>query len=109
MSRTSKPTFTDVNGVEVYASLIELDGRLRLRLDDQEGREILLLNFYDAKQMEASVKLFLNQRYGEHLSEMRSELSDLERAQMFGDELDGITDRLKEEAEKDKQKHPNSW
>ncbi|MBV7295567.1 hypothetical protein KRX51_06500 [Corynebacterium sp. TAE3-ERU12] len=58
------PKFTDAAGQPVHTDIIEENGQLRLQLRNGDGEQILLLNFYDARQLAAACETFLNQRYG---------------------------------------------
>lgn len=98
---TKKPIFTDVNGRKIHADLVTVNDKLRLELTDG-GESVLLLNFYDAKQLEAAVKLFLGQRYGQNLADVAGPTTPKDRSEMFEEELDEIEDVLKEEAAEDK-------
>ncbi|WP_448852044.1 hypothetical protein [Corynebacterium sp. 335C] len=100
---TKKPIFTDVNGRKIYADLVTVDDKLRLKLTD-DGEAVLLLNFYDAKQLEAAVKLFLGQRYGQNLAGVGAPTTPKDRSEMFEEELDEIEAALKEEAAEDRAK-----
>lgn len=102
MPASRKPAFTDVDGVKVFARLTDIDGRLRLRLADEDEKQILLLNFYDAKQLGAAVDMFLGQRYGANFSEIDGNISLEDRKELFHEELEELEEKLKKEAEEEK-------
>lgn len=102
MPASKKPAFTDVSGVQVFAKLIDIDGHLRLKLLDEENRQILLLNFYDSKQLVAACETFLAQRYGANFSAIDGNISLEDRKELFHEELEQIEDELKAQAEAEK-------
>ncbi|WP_295626606.1 hypothetical protein [uncultured Corynebacterium sp.] len=102
MTAPKKPAFTDVSGVEVYAKLVDVEGQLRLKLLDENNRQILLLNFYDAKQLNAAVDMFLGQRYGTNFAELDGNISLEDRKNLFNEELEELEEKLKKEAEEEK-------
>lgn len=97
-----KPTFTDLEGRKVFARLVDIDGSLRLSLQDENNETLLLLNFYDAKQLVAACNLFLNQRFAANLGEIDGNMSLKDRDDVFDEELEKIADKLKEEAAAEK-------
>lgn len=102
MTRARKPAFTDVDGVKVFARLTDIDGHLRLRLVDENEKQILLLNFYDAKQLAVAVDMFLGQRYGANFAELDGNISLEDRKELFHEELEEMEEKLKKEAEAEK-------
>ncbi|HHT33263.1 MAG TPA: hypothetical protein GX015_12080 [Corynebacterium sp.] len=102
MPATKKPAFTDVDGVKVFANLIDIDGNLRLQLVDETDKQILLLNFYDAKQLAAAVEMFLGQRYGNNFSKLDGNISLEDRKELFHEELEEKEEELKKLAEEEK-------
>lgn len=105
MTASKKPAFTDVDGVEVFARLVEIDGNLRLKLVDQNDRQILLLNFYDSKQLVAACEMFLAQRYGANFAALESNISLEDRKELFDEKLEAIEDDLKKQAEVEKRRN----
>lgn len=102
MSATkNKPIFTDVEGRKIYAELTTIGDKLRLKLTC-DGEDMLMLNFYDASQLQAAVKLFLNQRYGQNLADVAGATTPQDRFEMFDEELTEIEDALKAKAEEEK-------
>ena len=104
MSSSKKPAFTDVDGVEVYAELVDIEGNLRLKLADENGNKILLLNFYDSKQLSAACDMFLSQRFGANFAQLDGNISMEDRKELFEEELNQVEDELKAKAEADKKK-----
>ena len=102
MPATKKPAFTDVDGVKVFANLIDIDGNLRLQLVDETDKQILLLNFYDAKQLATAVEMFLGQRYGNNFSKLDGNISLEDRKELFHEELEEKEEELKKLAEEEK-------
>ena len=105
MPSSKKPAFTDVDGVKVYAELVDIEGHLRLKLVDENDNKILLLNFYDSKQLSAACDMFLSQRYGAHFAQIDGNISMEDRKELFEEELHQVEDELKDQAEADKTKH----
>lgn len=104
MPSSKKPAFTDVDGVKVYAELVDIEGHLRLKLVDENDNKILLLNFYDSKQLSAACDMFLSQRYGANFAQIDGNISMEDRKELFEEELHQVEDELKTQAEADKKK-----
>ena len=102
MPATKKPAFTDVDGIKVHANLVDIDGNLRLKLVDENDNQILLLNFYDAKQLGAAVEMFLGQRYGDNFAKLDGNISLEDRKELFHEELEEKEEELKKLAEEEK-------
>ena len=101
MPATKKPAFTDVDGIKVHANLVDIDGNLRLKLVDENDNQILLLNFYDAKQLSAAVEMFLGQRYGDNFAKLDGNISLEDRKELFHEELEEKEEELDADCEDD--------
>ncbi|WP_157118527.1 hypothetical protein [Corynebacterium sphenisci] len=102
MAKSTKPAFTDVSGMQVFAKLVEIDGNLRLKLLDENSHQIMLLNFYDARQLAAACETFLNQRYGRNFAEIDGHMSAADRVEIFDEELQEVEAKLQAQAEEEK-------
>ncbi len=93
---TEKPSFTDVNGREVYAKIEEGEKGPQLIIGtsqpDGTVKRSLVLNKYDAKQMAAVCEVYLRQHFSVSFATVDSMLTAEDRMNIYQNEIDAIED-----------------
>lgn len=93
---TEKPSFTDVNGREVYVKIEEGENGPQLIIGtsqpDGTVKRSLVLNKYDAKQMAAVCEVYLRQQFSVSFATVDSMLTAEDRMNIYQNEIDAIED-----------------
>lgn len=88
----AKPTFTDVSGRKIHATIVQQNDFPYLQIAevaaDGSESEILLLNMYDAKKLGTACEQFLAQTIATNFSNMNGQLTPVDRVDIFDDDTE---------------------